>query len=380
MIPRKPDLGPWWSYLAEGTYNYAYVDALRTEVLKLQKRDVQWDTLERSVRLWNQINSHVPPPARIQEQWGHMGWVCPFVEGRQASDSEMRGALIDIFNSSGRIVTDAAGPKNFVTTKSGQVICIDIGMALQLEKRESEFYSDKSSRRKSITSLTAWGELVDVYQPFLKQQKEEYPQTVNTVKALLFIKNNRPDILNVDFLKGDLELTNKLAQAYDIQYEHGMVKRKEIVNAIKDIEQAKKVASTPSEVSKGREILSEKRPITIDSIKESCLNELNNYIKSRGSLDKSGIFSPVLLTLLFKNQRLTEIKVRHAKSLMESIEKSNSIKEIRDSITEVLNVPGLERGTFGSGLMTSIGMCQNLISTAVKSKPELEDNNSCSPK
>lgn len=370
---------PQWTPLGQGTYNYAYVNSSKTEVLKIQKQPSATDTPERSVRLWNQINAHVRPPARLQEYKGRLGWVCPFVQGRQANDKEMRKALIDIFNLSGRIIVDAMAPQNFVTTKSGQVVCIDIGMALQLEKRENDFFSKKNNRRKSITSLEAWADLVWDFQPFFKKNERLYPQTVRTVKALLFIKNNRPDIFNVDFLKRNLQLTKKLAKAYDVQHNRGIPMSRVIRDAITHLDSAEKVASTHPEVKKGTEILSEKRPITIENLKESCKTELTKYIKSRGSLDISGVFSPGLLTRIFRNQKLTKFKVEHAKSLIESIEKASSISEMRYSINQILEVPGLQQATFGSGIMKSIGMCQRFILNAVRLNPELENNNSYSP-
>jgi hypothetical protein len=90
------------------------------------------DLPERSVRLWNEINPDLEPEATLISTEMGDGWACPFIKGVQASDHEMSVALIDIFNRTGRIVVDATAPENFIKTPSGKVVCIDIGMALQI--------------------------------------------------------------------------------------------------------------------------------------------------------------------------------------------------------------------------------------------------------
>lgn len=204
-----------WIFLGEGNYNQAYKSRDSREVLKIQKRAVDaTDTPERSVRLWNVINSHVPPPARLlNDRELGSGWVCPFIEGVQASDKEMANALLDIFNKTGRIVVDATAQKNFVRTPTGQVLCVDVGMALQFEQRENR----SLVRRKSVVSLDTWRNLSAAYEPFLRQCANTNPETVNIVKALVFIKNNRPDIYDASFLKTNPDLINKLASAFDKQ-------------------------------------------------------------------------------------------------------------------------------------------------------------------
>ena len=205
-----------WIFLGAGSYNRAYKSKDGREVLKIQKSAVDaTDTPERSVRLWNAINAHVPPPARLEVSELGSGWVCPFIEGEQASDTEMAEALIDIYNRTGRIVVDATAVKNFVRTPTGQVLCVDVGMAMQLERREERGL--QMVRRKSVVSLNAWSRLSDAFNPFFAQCAYSNPETVNVVKALLFIKYNRPDMYDVSFLKTKPELVNKLAGAYDRQ-------------------------------------------------------------------------------------------------------------------------------------------------------------------
>lgn len=203
-----------WVFLGKGSYNVAYKSIDGTEVLKIQRGKTKTDSPERSVRLWNAINAHLPPPARLQTTALGKGWVCPFITGVQAPDRDMADALIDIFNRTGRIVVDATAAKNFVKAPDGTVLCVDIGQALQFEEREERHFSEVV-RRKSIVSLDSWSSTRDTYTPFFRECERIYPQSVSVVKALVFIKENRPDILDVTFLKINPTLVAKLAQAYD---------------------------------------------------------------------------------------------------------------------------------------------------------------------
>ena len=210
-----------WVFLGAGSYNKAYRSRDGEEVLKIQKTSDATDAPERSVRLWNAINAHIPPPARLANTEFGSGWVCPFVQGVQASDKEMATALIDIFNNTGRVVVDATAAKNFIRTPTGQVLCVDVGMMLQLERRNDPGFAPL--RRQSIVSLNMWRDTKSNYEPFLKTCAFTNPDTVNTVKALVFIKDNRPDIYDVNFLKTNPELVRKLAQAYDKQNVAGAI-------------------------------------------------------------------------------------------------------------------------------------------------------------
>ena len=205
-----------WELLGEGSFNRAYKSIDGKEVLKIQKTTDATDTPERSVRLWNVINAHVPPPARLEASELGMGWVCPFIKGKQASDKEMACALVEIFNNTGRIIVDATAPKNFIRTPTGEIVCVDVGMALQFEQREDSAFA--AVRRKSFVSLKMWdSHLRTRYNDFFKECEVTNPETVNTVKALVFIKDNRPDMQDVSFLKDNQALVKKIAKAYDAQ-------------------------------------------------------------------------------------------------------------------------------------------------------------------
>lgn len=410
-MPDKKD----WEYLGAGSYNTAYRSKDRLEVLKIQKRrDDETDRPERSVRLWEQLNPippGPPPPPYMCEHDGKLGWVCPFVVGRQSTDDEMSAALIDIYTRSGRIVVDATAPKNFVTTPptekypDGQVVCVDIGMALALERREDEFFA------KSLTSLNAWGDLNEVYDGWLPQYSRTYPHTVDTVKALLFIKINRPDIMDVDFLKNDYALIARLSSAYTKQRLNSNVNVNDHLDVLTEKiiqHQVKSISSLTSSPTPGLtsspsfslsptpppanpslvpptasstegtwsdatkqeyalDLLNNLKPITMESIRQSCTTELERYINSRGSLNYKGEFSPSWITRIFRNQALTQNKVAEAKSLISEINKAREPDEIIKAFDKYKK--NCEAFTVGilasSGFESCVGRCRTTALTAL---------------
>lgn len=336
-----------WSPLGEGTYNRVYLSDDGLSVLKIQKdKDDIADSPERSVRLWNEINPHLAPPAYIEktEEFGE-GWICPFVKGKQASDSQISNALIDIYNRCGRIVVDAASPKNFITTTTGQVVCVDIGMALQMDWRE-EVYFDNIARRRSTISLTAWEKIHEAYNDYFQTCKKSLPTTIDTTKALLFIKSMRPNIFDASFLKQKPELVTKLAAAYD---------EKDVRGALIDLDK--------------------NTPISLDNIRASCIKELKKYIDTRGLINKSDIFEPNLVTKFFRNNVLTTFKVEQTRQLIKKIETAGSIDALQETIEQCQENKELVKATFRSGLSSSLGKCLIILEVA-KQNPEMKPSNS----
>ena len=301
-----------WYFLGEGSYNKAFRSDDGKEVLKIPKMGHATDTPERSVRLWNEINPHIFPPARLVTVDGHQGWVCPYIEGVQSTDEEISAALIKIFNNSGRIVVDAISKENFITTPEGQVVCVDIGLALQIDARESDRFN---TRQQSITSLEFWKNEHHKYLPLFDKYSTRYQKTIATIKALLFIKSNRPDIDNVNFLTEHPKLASGLATAYVQQM------------AISPIQKPPPIVA----VSLG--ILNEKKPITHSNLRDSCVRKLKRYINSRGSLDKEGNFVPSTTTCVFRDIALTAEKVGAAMHLLKKITHAGSIEEMQLAIS-----------------------------------------------
>ena len=60
---------PKWKPLGSGSYNTAYKSDDDREVLKIQHNTADdLDTPSRSVRLWNELNPKLPPPAYISSK------------------------------------------------------------------------------------------------------------------------------------------------------------------------------------------------------------------------------------------------------------------------------------------------------------------------
>ena len=217
--------GKWentdWSELGRGEYNEVYQSKDKQHVLKIQRADLSKneqrpDLPERSVRIWNEINPDLP--AEIAQTKRGKGWICPFIAGEHPSDQEISDCVIEIFNKTGRILSDAPGQRNFVKTPEGRVVCIDIGLALEMEQRQLVVFSGGHKRKKSVDSLEIWKNLTAGFFTFFQDALYSKPITTNTVRALLFIKANRPDIFDASFLKQSTALTEQLAKGYQIQY------------------------------------------------------------------------------------------------------------------------------------------------------------------
>ncbi|MEI6095686.1 MAG: hypothetical protein WCR08_09580 [Gammaproteobacteria bacterium] len=163
-----------WRQLGEGSYNIAFLSDDGNSVFKVALDDSPSDLPERSVRVWNLVNAHIQPPARLSRQkikyqnakgkwvteW-RSGWICPYIPGRQATDEEIRMALLGTFNRTGRIVADATASNNFLTMRDGKTVCIDIGHALEMDRRETAALIGLGQRKPSFTSLDTWDEAYD---------------------------------------------------------------------------------------------------------------------------------------------------------------------------------------------------------------------------
>lgn len=218
--------------LGLGTYNdvYKFYDpALKKKmVLKIQRQcdryskphkvdDLKLDHPSRSVELWNVINSHIKPNASLvfNADGSILGWVCPYIKGKLADPYQICLALIDIFNKTGRIVLDAPC-NNFIVTPDGKIVCIDVGLLLQLEERDIHF--TELTRRKSVASLlreTAIIHNMRFFDKYNSDHQQEITPILDILKALIIIKNFRPNIVKVDFLKTHHILKRALVKAYD---------------------------------------------------------------------------------------------------------------------------------------------------------------------
>jgi hypothetical protein len=385
--------------LGAGSYNFAIRSTEGHAVLKIQKFDLtfsektgakhdekhrpQTDTAERSVRLWNLINKGLEPPAFIlsldnlgiiaetkadgtKVMLQGVGWVCPYVEGVQAFDEEIQGKLLEIFNRTGRIITDATAKKNFIRTPDGTIVCIDIGMALEMEQREEVFLAEEGrARSNSFVSLEAWKDLQHDFTTFFSDsEKAGYPRTVDSIKALLFIKEHRPDIYNMDFLKTSHSgLIQSLAKAYDA---YDPQKTSDMLEEFDWATQGKRNELKAYGFDAHGALLNA-QPVTFESTKASCIHVLTRYIESHGTvIDKKGEFQPTRITQWLRDDLAAAKKTDQAKILIGKLEKAESLDELEACI-ETAVTPQKEK----PGPFPALGMC-HVITDVARQIPDLE--------
>ncbi|MCW8451649.1 hypothetical protein [Legionella quinlivanii] len=379
-----------WKKLGEGAFNTAYVNDEETLVFKKpQNGGDATDTPERAVRIWNEINSHIKPAAEIHklESLGR-GWTCPYIKGRQATDREISTAVVDIFNRTGRIIIDAA-PFNFITTAQGQTVCIDVGMALLLEKEEEDKISSKGKRRNSIISSETWEQQKVRFNRWLTGLRIKIPESMDTVKALLFIKEKRPDIFDASFLKANPTVAKILADGYNSEGGFRLIwginselsLAEEFVNhAFSSQSRSQKPLPSISfwtkdklaeAVVKGEKILLNERELSLDNLKESCIRELTRYINSRGSLVQ-GKFSESLTTRYFRDSALTATKVEYAKLLIDKIGDATSIDEIKALIDKQKDNAILKKSDHTSHLIVYLSHCSAMCDVVKREAPKLQ--------
>lgn len=209
-----------WTYFAGGNNNSIYISCDNTSILKIQLDQTEkTDCPDRAVLLWNEINSDITPKAYVIDSEYGLGWVCPYIKGDQSSDGEMKKALIKIYNDTGRIVVDAVAPNNFITQADGKVVCVDVSLALLLDNRLG------INLRQSTESLNYWSEMSTSFDGYFSDREVVYPQTVHTIKALLYIRFYQPHIKDASFLQENRELTAKFANAYNARHVEPSVKQ-----------------------------------------------------------------------------------------------------------------------------------------------------------
>lgn len=307
-----------WVPLGHGSYNMAYRNEDSTLVFKVAMNHSPNDLPERSVRLWNLLNPNIQPPARIAKQKinGRLvkGWICPFVKGVQANDKEIRGALLDIFNRTGRIIMDANARENFLRTPSGDIVCIDIGHALEMEHRETVELIG-IPRKPSLTSLETYDEYDSPGgRAWLNKREKNFPKSIRTIKALSFIKLHRPDITNVNFLKRSPKTIKLLAKAYD-----------------------KNKGTTLEEALN---ILEVKCSLDLETAKRKTREILWGYLSTKGTLINDGLFLP------YKEYKFDEEYLQKIMTMLRQINTARTCDECREIVSNYIeSLPAIEFDT-----------------------------------
>ena len=340
-----------WKEIGFGAYNTVYRSSDGRKVLKIQRKhntqDAEYDVPERSVRLWNEVNSNILPRAYVvyNSEYGK-GWVCPYVSGRKATDKEISMELISIFNATGRIIVDATVNKNFIRSNDGKVVCVDVGMAVRIDSVENKY----GKRKGSVVSNNSWHHLCNKYTAHFKSKKTLFPQSINIIKALLFISINRPDIRDVNFLKSNNNLIKKLARSY----EHGI--KIDENNFIDE--------NTNYKFNDAKTTVLDEIETNLTATKESVKNHLVKYINSRGQINQEQKFIASFATFFFRNTTLTDYKVNKTLLLIRKIDEINSISELQELIGNAQEDSMLSKANFNSGNFTCLEKCMRIIDSA----------------
>lgn len=335
-----------WERIGAGSYNTAYSSSNRQWVFKAQHGADKTDHPNRSVRLWNEINASISPPADVAYGPNGEGWVCPYIHRTASTDNEIALALLDIYKRTGRVIVDATAPNNFITQADGKVVCVDIGMALQMERRENEYLSNPKARRPSQVSLNEWDQKHPKYNTkFFPESHTHYPQAINTIKSLLFIKANRPDLDDADFLKNQSAVLHILATAYDG----------------KNINIALLALDNPIQFPVALEAFEKEKKKALTNIKTRCLNELAKYIYSRGFFNLREEFIPSRITEIFRNIPLTTTKANDALNLISQVKITASFTEIVRLLRKRQPEDQLYQSAFSSGYKITIATCFFLV-------------------
>lgn len=252
-----------WEYLGSGQFNNAYVNRDKGLVFKIPKYSDMTDAPGRAARVWNEINPSRPAHTGQLDPHGQ-GWFCPYIEGRQATDHEVSQYLIETYNRTGRIIIDAVNPDNLIYTADNEVVCIDVGLAIQFQTQTNKQLEGISlARQASEVSLLTWEKHHAKCLPLFDYYASTRNQTVHVLKALLFIQAKRPDIYDASFLLDNENLVKQLSTSY-----MAMIKPSE----------ADKEASEGI-VDAAEAALESQRPSTVPNVQKSIQHEMELYIQ-----------------------------------------------------------------------------------------------------
>jgi hypothetical protein len=381
-------------FLAKGNFNYVFCDASRSHVFKVQQSsklsnaDLILDTPERSVRLWNQINAHLRPkavvcsistPQVLDTKTGtvllaakeYIGWSSPFIQGRNSTPQEITQALIDIYNRCGRVVLDGLVPGNFKTLSNGEVVCVDIGMSLRLQKTDEEGIENLSFASNVVWETTSKSS----YLPWLKayEANKKFNDVVKTTKALYVLQQQFPHYVNADFLKDPLCEMLKDALSKELDEPGSFMKNASAFELLHGIP-ILGMHETPREDAC---IPAAKARIIAPDYQRFLQVKLEEYSSSL-PVEYEGKFAKAIQIQIFKNQMTTQKTINTVRELIRELINTSGVEEAKKIIIDVLVdldkeidrcQPGSEKTMFVQ-LQTCLYACGQGISemTAVADK------------
>ncbi|MDF1683124.1 MAG: ankyrin repeat domain-containing protein [Legionellaceae bacterium] len=169
-----------WEDLGSGNYNQTFIS---TEFMSSENFTGPWvlkeprvssdseenalNTTDRAIRKWNLHNPEYPAH-KTSEGW----WVIPYFGAIPASDQQISDKLIEIYQNTGNIITDACGQNNFLIHQ-GTVICIDVDFSL----RRGSFASDPWLEGELLANITT----------YLGGWRHVKPKTTAMIRTLLYL-------------------------------------------------------------------------------------------------------------------------------------------------------------------------------------------------
>lgn len=167
--------------------------AYKLQMLSSDKIDNSVDDPKRSVRVWNEINDHLPAEEYLD------GWVAPFIEGdRRPGDADLMREVLVVYILSRRVVVDAPSTGNFIKKEDGEIVCVDVGMAL---------------RRNSVVSQNIWKKERVSYEKYWDMCSDRgYAVTVKMIHFLKHIDEHvSPELISNDLLQDGRFITLALS-------------------------------------------------------------------------------------------------------------------------------------------------------------------------
>ncbi|PJD93551.1 MAG: hypothetical protein CK424_01755 [Legionella sp.] len=322
-----------WKFIGSGSSHVAFVDKDKKWVFKMlipDENDMRhpYEDSKRSVRIYNEINKNLTRPAKEIEidnlppeysiRTPAHGWISAYIDGRQATDEEIKALVLYIYNTTGRILIDATTMGNCLTLPDGRCVCVDIDLALKLDREEDNLLSDPLPRA-SFASLETWNSFQKKIPEYgLAAKENHFPLTSKLIKALIFIKSIRPDIRNVSLLNGPTEL-NWLASAYD-----------EMMSPL----------NTNIIINLAQDLLEQERPAHLSNLKSTCVDLITPF--SREELSDTN------------NRHVLENIQIICKKLIQDIHDAVTFEELIGYIEEIRAIQSIK---IYPGLNSALGKC-----------------------
>lgn len=175
-----------WNNLGAGSYNQTYISkehissdyftgqwVLKKPTISSDPTENNLNSVDRAIRKWNLHNPEYPA---ITTSEGY--WIIPYFGNTPASDQQISEKLIEIYQNTGNIITDACGNKNFLMYQ-GTVICIDVDFSL----RRGSFASNPWLEGERLSNITS----------YLEGWRHEKPQTTAIIRTLLYLDRRLQD-------------------------------------------------------------------------------------------------------------------------------------------------------------------------------------------